>query len=131
MGEDEQAVILKRESQHLTCQLKVAERNERGQELAATIEEISNETSAQESQKKSMKARLALLEANRDVLASVVRSGKETREVEVHHVMNPKTLRVTTYRMDTGEAISERQATEKEQQIEMPLTEESPAPVGA
>jgi hypothetical protein len=113
--------IHKRENRILPCKLTKDELIERGQSLAATIEDINTETDAQEGLKREMKARIGVLEAQRSSLAAVVSRRHELRDVSVEVQLHDDTNTVATVRMDTGEVIHSRTMNDDERQESLPL----------
>lgn len=115
-GSSDTTEVLKKTVETLPVELSAAERGQRGIELSEVLDEIAKEESAAESMKASMKSRKAALEAKRDALAVVVRSGKEMQSVDVEDIADFKAGKVSRVRLDTGEVVHERELMDEERQ---------------
>lgn len=115
-GASDTTEVLKKTVETLPVELTAAERGQRGIELSEVLDEIAKEESNQDSLKASMKSKKAALEAKRDALAFVVRSGKEMQSVDVEDVADFKAGKVSRVRLDTGEIVHERELMDEERQ---------------
>jgi len=107
---------LRKVTQKLSVKLNEDELRGKGDELAATCQEISIEESDQETTKKQMKSKLAEMEARRDRLVSVVSSKREYKDVEVELRLTDDSAKVLEVRLDTGEIINDRPPRDEERQ---------------
>ncbi len=111
---------LRRGAQKLPVRLNEEELRQKGDELAATCQEISHETADQETIKRQLKAKLAELEARRDNLAALVSSKRDYRDVEVSYRLGDDGTKVQETRIDTGEILIVRAAQDLERQGHLP-----------
>lgn len=104
----------------LACRLTEEELLKKGQELAATVQDISSEESRQQDIKSQLKAKLAELEARRSNLAITVSRKEEHRDVEVDIFHDYQRGVVEDVRRDTGEIVSRRVMNPEERQQKLP-----------
>jgi hypothetical protein len=109
-----------RQVRNLPCVLTEKEFLERSRSLASVTEDIATETDRQADMKAQMKAKLAGLQAQQSLLASIVSRGEELRDVEVHVEYDEVALMVRTFRRDTMETIEERPMRDDELQRVLP-----------
>lgn len=88
--------------------ITIEERADRSLRLAQIEEELSEHYAREEEMKKSFKANETRLEAERKVLAGIVRSGKELRPVVVEHWADFKAGIREDIRSDSGEVLAGR-----------------------
>lgn len=108
-------------SKQLPCKLTNEELRKYGEELANTIDEVSNEEARQESVKKEMKSTLTGLQSKLTILSSKIRRGEEYRDVQVQPEMDFKQGVYREVRTDTGAIITERPLTDDERQEALPF----------
>ena len=113
--------LAKTETRSLPVKLTDNELRERGDELAATIQNVNTEERRQADQKTQMKARLTELQARQTQLAITISRREEERDVTVDVYHNYEALKVETVRRDTGEAIHRREMTQEELQRPLPV----------
>lgn len=113
--------IAKTETRELPVKLTQDELRERGDALAATIQNENTEERRQADQKKQMKARLTELQARRTQLAITISRREEERDVTVDVWHDYDALKVETVRRDTGECIHKREMTQEELQRPLPM----------
>lgn len=102
--------------QKVACQLTDDELLRYGRALAQTEDDIATEQARQEGIKGELKATLAEIAGRRSMLAGLVSSGEEYRDVECEDAFDHDAGRVTRSRKDTGEVIGERPMTSEERQ---------------
>jgi hypothetical protein len=93
----------------------------KGQELAATVQDIAAEESRQVDIKTQLKAKLAELDARRSGLAVTVSRKEEHRDVEVDIFYDYQRGVVEDIRRDTGEVLTTRVMQESERQQKLPV----------
>jgi hypothetical protein len=111
-------------TKQLACRLTPEELQAYGEQLANTIDEMSNEEARQEGFKKEMKSTLANLQATMTILSSKIRQREERRDVQVQPEMNFKKGVYREIRTDTGDLINERPLSEEERQEALPFEKE-------
>lgn len=121
-GKESMARVLRTRTEPWPCALDDRELADRSKRLAELCNAIKLELTAQDDQKREMKLRLAKLEADRELLADVVYSRRETRDVEVEYRADDRAGTVTISRTDTGEILSTRGMTNEERQISMSMS---------
>lgn len=113
--------LARTESRWLPVKLHEDELRDRGDKLAALIQDVSAEERRQVDVKAQMKARLSELDAKKTQLAIVISRREEDRDVTVDVFHDFDRLTVETIRQDTGEVISSRRMTEEERQQKLPI----------
>lgn len=113
--------IIRTENRILPVKLHEDELRDRGDKLAAVIQDLNAEESRQVDQKAQMKARLSELDARKTQLAIVISRREEDRDVAVDVFANYVGGLVEVVRRDTGEVISKRRMTEEERQQPLPV----------
>lgn len=108
--------LIKTDTRCLPVKLDADELRERGDRLAAVIQDLNAEENRQVDQKAQMKARLSELDAKKTQLAIIISRREEDRDVTVEHFHDYERGVVETIRRDTGETISSRRLTEEERQ---------------
>jgi hypothetical protein len=106
---------------HLPVALTEREVLQRSWRLAAIEQEIENHEQALAEAKRAAKDALDRLALERRHLATVIRTGQETREVEVEHRDNWREATIECYRLDTGELVEFRQMSPSERQRALDL----------
>ena len=101
---------------NLPCKLTDEEVQAKGEELAKAFKEIEAEEEHQKSVRASMKAKLDSMNLAASTLSTQITERLECREVEVEFVLDDESQLVKTVRIDTGEVIDVRQATQDELQ---------------
>jgi hypothetical protein len=94
---------------------------ERGIKLAGVLQDIGREEFSKKSFNEGVKGRVDALESEADKLVTVIRAGKEDREVQVEEQKDYKAQEVRTVRLDTGEVIHHRAMTPRELQRPLPI----------
>lgn len=110
-----QGIVLTTRRELLPVQLTDDEVRERGRELAQRIQARAAEAAEQKRLKEAMKEALMRLDEQIADLSHRVKSGIEERFVDVQDRLVDG--RVETIRMDTGEVLRTRTATDAERQI--------------
>lgn len=113
--------LAKSETRSLAVKLTDLELRERGDELAAVIQNVNTEERRQTDQKTQMKARLTELQARQTQLAITISRREEDRDVTVDVWNDYAALKVETVRRDTGECIHRREMTQDELQRPLPV----------
>jgi hypothetical protein len=113
--------ITRTETRVLPVKLTDEELRERGDSLAAVIQNMNTEDRRQVDMKAQMKARLAELDAKKTQLAITISRREEERDVTVDVYHNYEALKVETVRRDTGETINRREMTQDELQRPLPV----------
>lgn len=114
---------IKTETRSLPCKLTEDELKKAGRDLAATVQDITQEEGRQESIKSGLKAKMTELGARRDRLAGLIARGEDYREVEVLVQITDNGLEVQEIRKDTHEIMGTRTPYDKERQLVMkPIT---------
>lgn len=108
--------IKKKTSMKLPARLTDDELLKYGKALAQTESEIAAENERQDGIKAGLKIALADIQGRRAMLAGVVSSGEEMRDVDCEDHFVGATCKVIRFRLDTGEQILERPMTEEERQ---------------
>ena len=109
-------MLLKNVSRLLPVNLTDAELRSSGDELAATVQEISSEDDRQKEIKDQLKARMSELVAKQSKLALRISSKKELRDTQIKIEMHING-KVTETRIDTGEVLTLREPYEDEKQL--------------
>lgn len=118
--------VLRRSIRPLPVKLTADDIMKASMGLANVCDEIATEEGRQDSIKKSLKARVAELEARRTQLANLIRRGDEIRDVAVTTFADYEEGVARDVRMDNGEILATRPLTEKERQPDL-LTPETQA----
>jgi hypothetical protein len=118
---DETIKIVKVETRNLPVKLTQTELRERGDSLAAVIQDLNAEENKQVDVKAQMKARLAELDARKTQLAISISRREEYRDVAVDVLHDFGRKIVESVRQDTGETITSRPMTEAERQQPLPI----------
>lgn len=120
--------VIRTTTERLPVQLTEVERLEFADRLAHCEAELAEHDAEAESQKRQLKAHEAEILARRSLLANIVESRKEPRDVEVQTVANYSKNVMEKWRMDTGELIATRRLDDSERQAELlpPPPGESP-----
>lgn len=113
--------IARTETRSLPVKLTDEELRERGDSLAAVIQDINAEENRQVDMKTQMKARITELDAKQTQLAITISRREEYRDVTVDIYHNYDALKVETVRRDTGECIHRREMTQDELQRPLPV----------
>jgi hypothetical protein len=114
-------VQLKRtENRNLPVRLTELELRDRGDALAAVIQDLKAEEDRQVDTKAHMKARLSELDAKKTQLAIVICRREEPRDVQVDVFFDYSRQIVESVRRDTGECIHTRRMDEHEKQMPLP-----------
>lgn len=113
--------IAKTESRNLPVKLSEIELRERGDQLAAVIQDLTAEESRQIGVKTQMKARLTELDAKKSQLAITISRREEYRDVTVDVWHDYDGLKVYVVRRDSGEEIHSRAMTQNELQRPLPM----------
>lgn len=112
--------------ERLSCDLTLDEQRERGAELAQLLDELDLAEAEKESVTKRHKAAVDAVASRVSDMATIVRSKKEYRSVDVVTVHDPYRCLHETTRIDTGEVIRtvtmSREEVAKLLQVELPLT---------
>jgi len=107
----------------LLCKLTYEEVFEYGGKLAAQVARIVDEEIRQGHERKIMKEKMEILEAERNRLAELVNTGFQKRDVECVVQGDYTTGKAYTMRLDTGEVINERVLRADEQQLGLGIEE--------
>lgn len=118
---DEELRMVKTESRNLPVKLSETELRDRGDQLAAVIQDVNSEESRQVDVKTQMKARLTELDAKKSQLAITISRREEYRDVTVEIWHDYERLKVFTVRKDTGEEIHRRAMVSEEMQRPLPV----------
>lgn len=113
--------ITKTETRTLPVRLTESDLRERGDSLAAVIQDLNTEERRQIDIKAQMKARLCELDAKKTQLAITISRREEDRDVMVDVWHDYERLRVSVVRRDTGEEIHHRAMTQEETQQPLPV----------
>lgn len=113
--------LVRTETRVLPVKLDADELRDRGDKLAAVIQDLNAEENRQIDIKTQMKARLTELDSRKTQLAIVISRREEDRDVLVDVFHNYVKFTVETARRDTGEVINARRMTEEERQQLLPL----------
>lgn len=105
----------------LQCRLTEDEQRERGQALALARGERNEREAHRSAEAKRLKALVDDADEEVDRLAAIVRSGQEPRPVECLDSLHG--YEVVTVRLDTGEEVSRRAATDADRQMALPMEE--------
>lgn len=119
--EKQRYVSLKRVMRNLPCRLTEPELLDRADQLSVVVQETNAEEGRQTDVKAQMKAKLTELDARKTRLAITIGRKEEYRDVEVELMADIQAGTVTTYRMDTSEALETRPMSEQERQTALPL----------
>jgi len=111
---------LRRYTKPLACDLVEADYARLGRDLAAVLDQLDAALAREESVKKELKATNARIEARRSEIAQKLRSGIETRDVEVVICVSEAGV-VQEIRADTGEMLITRAALDSERQMLLEL----------
>jgi len=116
--------IIKVSTRRLPCKLCDDELRQKGDELAVTCQEISNEEQNQKQIKDQLKLKMSELESRQGSLALIISRREEYRDVEVEVEFletgdNAGQVRET--RKDTGEILVTRPPTDYERQPTLPV----------
>ena len=107
------------ETQMLPVRMTEGELLAKADELVRTLHAIKMEEADQTDTKSAMKERLGRLQTEAEMLANIVRSKTEMREVETKvRLVNEKGV-VETFRVDTGEVIGTRVMTAEERNLKL------------
>lgn len=113
--------LVRSETRFLPVKLHEDELRDRGDKLAAVIQDMTAEENRQVDLKAQMKARLAELDSKKTQLAIVISRREENRDVNVDIFHDFEMGKVDTVRRDTGEMLMSRRMTEEERQQPLPL----------
>lgn len=113
--------IAKTETRSLPVKLTDPELRERGDQLAAVIQDLRAEEDRQVDIKTQMKARTTELDARQTQLAIAISRREEYRDVTVDVWHDYERLKVEAVRRDTGECIHRREMTQDELQRPLPV----------
>lgn len=113
--------IAKTETRSLPVKLTDLELRERGDSLAAVIQDLRAEEYRQVDIKTQMKARITELDAKQTQLAIAIQRREEYCDVTVDVWHDYDRLKVETVRRDTGECIHRREMTQDELQRPLPV----------
>lgn len=127
MNENNGRVRKRVENRRLLCVLTPSELQAAGAKLAESCEDIANEEKAQADIKAQLKAKLTSKEAQRDVLAMVVRRKADYKEIPVEVFFDYTAAIVEEVRTDTGEVLLSRGMTDTERQMKLIADDENPA----
>lgn len=114
--------LVRTETRFLPVKLDADELRDRGDKLAAVIQDLNAEENRQVDVKAQMKARLAELDSKKTQLAIVISRREENRDVAVDLFHDFDRLVIYTVRRDTGEELSTRRMTEEERQQPLPIS---------
>lgn len=106
----------------LQCRLTEDEQRERGQALALARGERNEREADRKAKAAALKALVDEADEEVDRLAAIVRSGQEPRPVECLDRVHG--YEVVTVRLDTGEEVSRRAATDADRQMALPMEPE-------
>ena len=116
-------------TKRLPVQLTPEEKQERGEQLAASVEQ----TAALREEKKASTAEItSKIKLSTEItrkLSRIIASGTEDRDVECDATKDFERKTVTTYRSDTGEQVDQRPMSAEELQEEMFQPKPERAPV--
>jgi hypothetical protein len=115
-------VVLTVSEEHLPVKLTPDEVRERGRELALKVEERAREEEDQKAAKGQMKSALDDMSRKIGELSRIVRTGEEPRFVAVEHRLTENGTMVESVRVDTGETLRSRRASDSERQINLFLS---------
>jgi hypothetical protein len=107
------------EKKLLPCVLTEYEVTERGRLLSGVVKDLEEIQEEKKQANARFKARIDSVTNEVQRLATVVKSGIESRMITVSNRLNAKDKTVESIRMDTGEVIYVRPATAHELQIEL------------
>jgi hypothetical protein len=110
---------LGKDKESLPCQLTEEQLGERARELARLVEAIEEEEDRAKRVAADSKSEVRRLAAGRDLLARVVSTGTEFREVGIEKFADDDRGIVAVVRMDTGEVVAERPIRAEERQLEL------------
>jgi len=113
--------IIRTETRSLPVKLHEDELRDRGDKLAAVIQDLNAEEDRQVDVKAQMKARLSELDAKKTQLAIVISRREEYRDVPVDVFADYAKQIVEAVRRDTGEVLTTRRMTEEERQQPLPV----------
>lgn len=113
--------IARTESKTLPVKLTDGELRERGDSLAAVIQDLNTEERRQVDIKAQMKARISELDARKTQLAITISRREEDRDVTVDVWHDYERMRVAVVRRDTCEEIHSRAMTQDEMQRPLPV----------
>lgn len=105
----------------LPVKLTNDELRERGERLAGLLEEIATEEAEKKAANDMAKDVIERLETKAYMLARVIRSRQEDREVQVDEVEDLEAKEFRTVRIDTGETVHRRRMTPEELQRPLPI----------
>ena len=114
--------LLKTTSRSLACALTDAELRVKGDELAVTCQEITNQEANEKQIKDSLKLKMSELASRRGTLALVISRREEYRtvEVEIEYLLTGDDQgQVRETRTDTGEIMIMRPPNDSERQPEL------------
>ena len=120
-AKDEGIKIRKKSTQRIAVKLTDRELLDYGKALAQSENDIRSEREQQDAMRAGMKETLQRIESRRMMLAGLVSSGEEYREIDCDDVFDYDTGRVTRHRLDTGEVVIERPMTDEERQRSIAL----------
>lgn len=113
--------VLRTETRFLPVKLDADELRDRGDKLAAVIQDLNAEENRQVDLKAQMKARLSELDARKTQLAIMISRREENQDVTVDIFHDFGRFVVSSVRRDTGEELSSRRMTEEERQQTLPM----------
>lgn len=113
--------MAKTEVRSLPVKLNEHELRERGDLLAAVIQDLNAEENRKVDMKTQMKARLTELDAKQTQLAITISRREEYQDVTCDVWHDYDKLQVETVRRDTGETINRRGMTQDERQQPLPV----------
>lgn len=113
--------VLRTEARFLPVKLDQDELRDRGDKLAAVIQDLNAEENRQVDMKAQMKARLSELDAKKTQLAIVISRREEDRDVQVDIFADYGRAVMEVVRRDTGEVLNSRRMTEEERQQALPI----------
>jgi hypothetical protein len=96
------------ETRSLPCELTNEEKRLRGEALAQKRQEWEEVERARKAATQKAKAEQERIDAEADLLAEAIRTGREYRDIEVVERKNIDIRMMETIRMDTGEVIDSR-----------------------
>lgn len=126
MTENPDRVRKRVENRRLLCTLTPTELQNAGAKLAVLCEDIANEDKAQADIKAQLKAKLASLEAQRDVQAMIVRRKADYKEIPIDIFFNYTAAVVEEIRTDTGEVLLSRAMSDSERQMKLIHDDQQP-----
>jgi hypothetical protein len=92
----------------LPCELTNEEKRLRGEALAQKRQEWEEVERAKKAATQHAKAEQERIDAEADLLAEAIRTGREYRDIEVNEQKNLDSRAMETIRLDTGEVIDSR-----------------------